>query len=201
MARPHDRLGVVLLLALAGCAEPVPLPGSSLGGFEVSALLEEDGCGTALEAPTSFAFQVEIVEVEGSLPPAGYWRLPGRDPVLGTVEREGAFRFEERLRQAMPADANGRVCILERRDIVSGELGPTPSTPADLGLADAGVPNDASVAQDGGPAPSPLVGTSTIRLIPEEPALCASWIRADGFFALPCLVTFRLRGEPVPVTW
>jgi hypothetical protein len=181
----------LLLVGHASCRRPNASSPSaeSLGQYQVQGTLEDNACGEGHTAPPSFAFYVELSRGAGSS--HGYWKLPDGPMVDGTLDREGAFRFEERV-QATAIESEPDLgipgCALERAEVVSGQIiAPTPSE------------EDAELSPDGG-APAErerLRGTTTVTVSPVAGGDCSALLSVFGgpFPALPCQLRYRLDGE------
>lgn len=190
---------LVCALAIAGC-RPTQLSGRSVGQYAVSGALAETTCGEGHPAPPAFSFYVELREEPGSS--VGYWKLADGPLVGGSLDREGAFRFEQRLQVVgVPEDAELGVvgCVVERLEIVEGRLegevldaGQADAGRADAGQADAGQTDagasDATHARLRGEtriSVSAVSGDCSPLLLP----------LGGAFPTLPCALRYTLDGE------
>lgn len=178
-------------LLLCGC--PTPLPGESVGAFEVQGRLERNECGQqAVPARDPVEFPVEIRVDDGR----AIWRRPDAPHISGTVS-EGVYEFEAQSRhdviegdpmQGQPG------CVLIQNELVTarvigGAMGGDASTPGDAGAPD----GDGSAPQ----APdAELEGTHLVELTPASGSDCTSALAAAGgpFLELPCALEYALSG-------
>jgi hypothetical protein len=63
------------------CSPASPLPGTPLGGYNVTGALQGNTCGAGLGAPNPWSFSVQMSE-DGT---TFYWELSGGSEVSGTV--------------------------------------------------------------------------------------------------------------------
>lgn len=180
------RLALTLLaaLAIAGC-RPTQLAGRSVGQYAVNGALAETTCGEGHPAPPSMAFYVELREEPGSS--TGYWKLPDGPLVGGSLDTDGAFRFEQRLQVVgVPEDPQNGVagCVVERVEIVEGRLG---AEAPDGGQADGGASGDphASLVGETRITVSALSGDCSPLLVP----------LGGAFPTLPCSLRYTLDGR------
>lgn len=182
-------LAALVLAPLAAC-RPTELAGDSIGEYRVTGALAETTCGAGHPAPASMSFYVELRAEPGST--SGYWKLPNAGLVAGELD-EGAFRFEQRSQVVgVPQDLEAGVagCMLERAEIVAGELGSAPA-------ADAGSTGDAGAQGDGDA--EGFHGRTTIGVSPVAGGDCSPLLIPFGgaFPVLPCELRYDLTGERV----
>lgn len=205
---------VLCAAVIAGC-RPVELAGRSIGQYAVQGTLTVNSCGDGHPAPPTMSFYVELREEPGSA--SGYWKLPNGPLVGGSLDAAGAFRFEQRMQVVgVPEEPDLGVvgCVLERAEIVRGELVEGPGGGSDGGAAidgggalDGGAAIDGGAVVDGGqrpldagPPPDPhgiLRGETTITVTPVAGGDCSPLLLPLGgaFPALPCELRYVLEGE------
>lgn len=181
-------LAGVASAALGGCE--LDLPGESRGTFAVEGTLEENGCGAeAVPARDPLRFPVELREDDGR----ALWRRAQQPLVEGTIEDDGSYRFEARVRldvlEADPAQGQA-ACVLVQQEVLTARV---------IGggvSGDAGAGGDASAVQDGGEAR--LEGTQVIDMKPAAGSDCSPVLAASGgpFLELPCTLAYTLDGTP-----
>jgi hypothetical protein len=78
-------LGATATCALVGltmgCAPPTPLPGTSLGTYNVTGTLETNTCGSGLGAPNPWTFTTQMSEDGAVL----YWEISGGTELYSTM--------------------------------------------------------------------------------------------------------------------
>jgi hypothetical protein len=65
----------------AACAAPTPLPGTSLGTYNVTGTLETNTCGAGLGAPNPWTFTAQMSEDGTTL----YWEIAGGGELSNTM--------------------------------------------------------------------------------------------------------------------
>jgi hypothetical protein len=81
--------------------------------------LSGDSCGAELlGAPDEWSFEVKLSRDGSTL----YW-LNGREGIVGTIDKAGAFTFETRVEVPLSQERGSvKGCTIERRDVAQGAL-------------------------------------------------------------------------------
>jgi hypothetical protein len=172
---------VLLLVSLLayGCVQPGEqaeeaqdphAPGEQLGAYAMGGALSSDACGAAsLNAPERWSFSLKLSRQGDAL----YW-LNGREAIVGEIDAKGRFAFETHLDIPLtPKRGAAKGCTIVRSDSAKGTLAhDAGSLSAELTYSYAATP-DSDCA--------------------EEVATAATGMPR----ALPCALTYALRGERV----
>jgi len=184
----------LLILAL-GC-EPQGHPGVSIGTFQITGSLDQNGCGAAVPALDPISFSVELRDDLGR----GVW-VQDEGPIqTGIRMPDGAYRFRYGATVPVIAPQPGyRGCNLQQVEFIEvriepyesdGEEEPPIRTPIGGEDADGGVvvENDIDLA---------LEGLSEIQYTPTSTSDCSPLPVVNGgpWAALPCTLTYTLFGS------
>jgi hypothetical protein len=167
--------------------------GDSLGTFLVHGALQESGCAPGLEPIDPIEFRVELSRTGGSL----LWRMPGGQPVSGTIATDGDFHLRTMTQvEAWPADPDTGIpgCTIAQVETVDGTLTMAPSI-ADGGDA-AQDELDAGASDGGATMTASLEATNRIEIVPVAGSDCSALLLVNGgsFPSLPCAARYELAG-------
>ena len=189
---PRILLLLALALSLGFSACENEYPGETVGTFHVIGFLEENTCGAGVGAVNPLDFFVELRRDEET--GEAIWRVP-QQPIASGAYSDDDYRFEfHRSAAVYGADQlTGRAgCALDENDLVKVSVVPAQ-------LADGGVPDSGTSAQDGGVSDGAILeGINVIELSPTPGSDCSlATSGPTGVFAdLPCRVEYTLRGTP-----
>jgi hypothetical protein len=194
------------IAALTACTPS--LPGESLGTFELAMKLEQNTCGESAVYTTDGAHLSVELRSEDK---ACYWRVPGQPVMEGSLEGDKCHFTVTNVVASdapdpvatdpglivpdptkAPVDMSTKpVCqLLQTAEIVTTITAASP--------ADGGVESDAGRASaDGGVGAVGLVleASYDLTIVPSSSQDCAAaLIPAGPFKALPCSVSYSLRG-------
>jgi len=192
----------VLILALAGC-EPRDNPGETIGVFQVTGSLDENGCGAAVPALDPINFEVEVRDDYGR----GIW-VRGDGPIQTGVQLpDGAYRFRYGATVPVIAAQPGyRGCSLQQVELIEVHVAPiAPLAPDADDDGGSSAVNDGDAGTDGGTPERAmeLSGLSEIQYTPTSTSDCSPLPVVNGgpWAALPCTLRYTLFGTgtgPVP---
>ncbi len=198
--RVATSLGVAMSAALPLALATVPFvlacrpstthsSGDSLGTYAVQGTLVENGCGLALEAPSTVEFRVELSRNGTSLT----WRMPGAPPVPGSLTAEGVLQLRTSTPvELWPADPeNGIVgCTVSRIETIDGTMSLSGAPRDAAAQDDAG----ASMGDAGVRSVASFEATSRTEIVPVVGTVCSPALLVNGgnFPTLPCTVRYEL---------
>ena len=114
------RLLTIAILA-HGCGSSESMPGTALGTFGITATITTNSCGTGLDAPSPWTFDIELSKDDSTL----YWRQDG-STVSATLNSSSTATFPGTLTsQVTGNDAGTGGCTMTRTDSTTVKLGAT----------------------------------------------------------------------------
>jgi hypothetical protein len=144
------------------------MPGTTLGIYTVSGVMQTNTCGAGLEAPSPWKFNVELSQQTSTL----FWNAMDGSPLLTGTVAGSAVTMDDTTSGTVDNTADGGpgACIMTRSDVLA------------LTFA-AGTP------------PSAFTGTLTYNFS-AGPA-CSDQLSAQGgiYDTLPCTVAYNLNGS------
>jgi hypothetical protein len=157
----------VLACLIGGCGNP--LPGTLLGTYQVTATGQSNSCGSALGAPTSDQFDVQISKDSGTL----YWSWLNDSPIASGVlssSNQATLTATQSL-NVDGTDAGAGPCTMTRTDTLVVTLG-------------------------SGTPPSTFSGTLSYAFGAAAGADCSDQLTSGGgmYAELPCEVAFTIAG-------
>jgi hypothetical protein len=163
-----------MAFALAGFAVFVltqcGMPGTTLGIYTVSGIMQTNTCGAGLEAPSPWKFNVELSQETSTL----FWNAMDGSPLLTGTVAGSAVTMDDTTSGAVDSTADGGPgpCAMSRSDVLA------------LTLA-AGSP------------PGAFSGSLTYTFAAVAGASCSDQLSAQGgiYDTLPCTMSYKLDGS------
>jgi hypothetical protein len=150
-------------LLIAAC-NATPLPGTQLGTFKVTANAATNSCGTGLEAPSPWVFDVQMSENDSLL----YWSfMDGSPPLSGALTSLTASITDNTSVNVDPTDAGDGPCTMDRND-------------------------DLEITLATGSPPSSFTATITYTFSAASGADCSDQLASVGgaYDAVPCTIEY-----------
>jgi len=160
---------IVASAALAGgliitACNATPLPGTQLGTFKVTATTSTNSCGSGLEAPSPWVFDVQMSENDSLL----YWSwMDGSAPLSGALTSTSASVTNTTSVNVDPTDAGDGPCTMDRSD-------------------------DLEITLSTATSPTSFTATITYTFSAASGADCSDQLASVGgaYDALPCTVVY-----------
>ncbi len=146
------------------------MPGTTLGIYTVSGVMQTNTCGAGLEAPSPWKFNVELSQQTSTL----FWNAMDGSPLLTGTVAGSAVTMDDTSSGNVDGTPDGGLgpCTMSRSDVLA------------LTLA-AGAP------------PSGFTGTLTYSFAAVAGSSCSDQLSAQGgiYDTLPCTVSYNLNGS------